>query len=276
MYRRLLSNLPHEKVTTYSFLAVFFATYVACQVSTFIECRPIHLYWQVVPDPGMSMVLSSPSCQSSRLTFSRPGSCAQAQVQLVVVGVTNIITDVMLLILPLPLVLRMKAAWKLKVQLCCLFLLGSFIIAITIIRLPINSLNKDSQVNRSTWASTELLAAAVVVNAPTLYGMWNKNRQSKSGNSYGTGGLSNYGRGTTVTTARRGDGDDDKDGYMMSAMGRGEHGHVPNGHIMQTKEVMVTARDVRDADGRSYIHLPDDQDAASTSSQKSILKGSKK
>lgn len=35
-----------------SFLIVFFATYVATQVTTFSECKPFHLYWQVVPDPG--------------------------------------------------------------------------------------------------------------------------------------------------------------------------------------------------------------------------------
>lgn len=58
VYRRLLSNLPYEKVTTYTFLVVFFATYVACQISTFIECKPFHLYYQVVPDPGKHQDLS--------------------------------------------------------------------------------------------------------------------------------------------------------------------------------------------------------------------------
>lgn len=52
-----------------------------------------------------------------------------------------------------------------------------FIIAITIIRLPINAMHAAVQANRTTWASTELLAAAIVVNAPVLYGAFNIWRQ---------------------------------------------------------------------------------------------------
>lgn len=52
VYRRLLLNLQHEKIIMISFLIVFFITYVTIQVVTFSECKPFHLYWQVVPDPG--------------------------------------------------------------------------------------------------------------------------------------------------------------------------------------------------------------------------------
>ena len=52
VYRRLLLNLRYEKIIMISFLVVFFVTYVAVQVTTFSECKPFHLYWQVVPDPG--------------------------------------------------------------------------------------------------------------------------------------------------------------------------------------------------------------------------------
>ncbi|KAM0322191.1 hypothetical protein ACHAQA_009681 [Verticillium albo-atrum] len=221
VYRRLFANLPYEKITIYSFFAIFFATYVTCQ--------------------------------------------------LIIVGVLNIVTDFMLLVLPIPLVVSMKAAWKLKMQLYALFLLGVFIIAITIIRLPINANNKDSQVNRSTWASTELLAAAFVVNAPTLYGLWNKKRQAKSSsNSHGTGGLSNYGMGTTVSTARKTKVDDDEnDEYMMSPVRRNKG---PVDGILQTKEIIVSEFRETDRRGRGYANLPDEHDDVSTSSRKSILR----
>ncbi|KAM0286102.1 hypothetical protein ACHAQH_001110 [Verticillium albo-atrum] len=238
VYRRLLANLPYEQTTIYSFLAVFLATYVACQVSTFIECKPFHLYWQVVPDP---------------------------------VGVLNIVTDFMLLVLPIPLVMTMKAAWKLKAQLYALFLLGIFIIAITIIRLPINSIHKDSQINRSTWASTELLAAALVVNAPTLYGLWNKRRQAKaSSNSQATGGVSDFGLGTIGSTARKTRTEaDDGDDYMLSPVRR-KMG--PMDGILQTKEIIVSEYKETDRRGRGYANLADEQDNVSNSSQKSILR----
>lgn len=109
------------------------------------------------------------------------GPCAEAQVQLIALGVLNIVTDFMLLILPLPVIFKLKAPTSRKAQLIILFTLGIFIILITIIRLPINSRNSTSQVNRTTWASTELLTAAFVVNAPTLYSFWNKRQRDKSG-----------------------------------------------------------------------------------------------
>ncbi|WYZ35928.1 hypothetical protein EsH8_X_000575 [Colletotrichum jinshuiense] len=253
VYRRLLLNLRFEKITIWSFSFVFFATYVACQVTTFSECNPFHLYWQVVPDPG---------------------SCSKAQMQLVVVGVLNIVTDFMLLVLPLPLVFSLKTPWQRKVQLYALFTLGVFIIAITVIRLPINITNKDSQINRTTWASTELFTAAVVVNAPTIYGLWNKRRQAKtSSKSHGTSGLHYYGGGTNISTVhkstvRRGD---PEEAYAMNV--RRKMG--PMEGIMQTKEVIVSEfRQEGDHRlGGPYEHLPDDvENASSHSSQHGILK----
>ncbi|KZL63735.1 pth11-like integral membrane protein [Colletotrichum incanum] len=253
VYRRLLLNLRFEKMTIWSFCVIFFGTYVACQVTTFSECDPFHLYWQVVPDPG---------------------ACSKAQLQLVVVGVLNIVTDFMLLVLPLPLVFSLKTPWQRKVQLYALFTLGVFIIAITVIRLPINITNKDSQINRTTWASTELLTAAIVVNAPTLYGLWNKKRQAKSSsNTYGgPSGLHYYGRGTNVSTAHRstvGRGDPEE-AYAMNS----RHKMGPMEGIMQTKEVIVSEfRQEPDRKGGPYVHLPDDvENASSHSSEHGILK----
>lgn len=54
LYRRLLLDLSYEKYIIRGYMLVFFATYVAVQVITFTECRPFRLYWQVVPDPGMT------------------------------------------------------------------------------------------------------------------------------------------------------------------------------------------------------------------------------
>ncbi|KAF6830389.1 Pth11-like integral membrane protein [Colletotrichum musicola] len=253
VYRRLLLNLRYEKITIWSFSIVFFGTYVACQVTTFSECNPFHLYWQVVPDPG---------------------SCSKAQVQLVVVGVLNIVTDFMLLVLPIPLVVSLKTPWQRKVQLYALFTLGIFIIAITVIRLPININNKDSQVNRTTWASTELLTAAIVVNAPTLYGLWNKKRQAKSSaKSQGTSGLHYYAGGTHASTAHRSTvrgGAGEEEVFAMNS--RRKMG--PMEGIMQTKEVIVSEfrQDGERQNGR-YENLPDDvENASSHSSQHGILK----
>jgi hypothetical protein len=81
---------------------------------------------------------------------------------------------------------RRSLAHHRKSQLYFLFSLGFFIgeyrharrslpcidkatVAITIVRLPQNANHATAQVNRTTWASAELLTASFVANAPALY-----------------------------------------------------------------------------------------------------------
>lgn len=82
----------------------------------------------------------------------------------------------MLLALPAPIFLNIHTTTKRKVQLWVLFSLGIFLIAITIIRLPLNHKYATSQINRTTWASIELLTSAIVVNTPILYGLAKRTR----------------------------------------------------------------------------------------------------
>ncbi|KAL9573141.1 hypothetical protein ACKAV7_002826 [Fusarium commune] len=252
VYRRLLLNLRYQKTIMYSFLLVFFGTYVAVQVTTFSECVPFHLYWQVVPDPG---------------------TCSKAQLQLIVVGVLNIVTDVMLLAVPIPLFFSLKTSWKRKLKLYVLFTLGIFIVAITVIRLPINAMNKDSQVNRTTWASTELLTATIVVNAPTLYGFWNKKKQGTGyvyshSQSQGTGMRS---RKNTRATGTLGD-DPTTETF---ALGTVRHSRQPSEGILRTQEITVTEYIDSRKNSKGTGSRTDETEVASNSSQLSILRDQK-
>ncbi|CRK22751.1 hypothetical protein BN1723_012752 [Verticillium longisporum] len=254
LYRRLLVKLPHEHIKVYSFLAVFLATWIACQV---------------VPYPGMDF----PHWQcgfpwAARLKLTRAGTCVEAEAQLMTVGILNIVTDLMLILLPLPLVVAMQAAWRLKAQLYVLFLLGVFIIAITIVRLPISTLHKDSQLDRSTWASVELLVTAIVVNAPTMYGLYNNGRRAnatsnadETGDTFGMATMGSMVRKTKIEA-------DNMHDFESSPVGR-SLGHIEG--ILQTRETIVTEYRETDRKARGYANLADETDNASTSSQKSIL-----
>ncbi|RMZ22705.1 hypothetical protein D0859_13267 [Hortaea werneckii] len=157
LYRRFYLCLPCERQIYLGYLVIFAITYVGVQLSNVTECQPVNLYWQIVPDPG---------------------PCSQAHVQLLVLGIVNIVTDVMLMALPWPMLIKAKLQPRRKFELGLLFLFGIFIIVITAVRLPLNNNKITSQVSRSTWASVELMVAAIVVNAPTLYGLWNRRRGS--------------------------------------------------------------------------------------------------
>ena len=58
LYHRLLAGLPWPERIMKVYWVILFVTMIPVQVSCFTECHPLHLYWQVVPDPGID---TSPS-----------------------------------------------------------------------------------------------------------------------------------------------------------------------------------------------------------------------
>lgn len=69
----------------------------------------------------------------------------------------------------MPTLFSVKRSLGNRFRLAGLFSLGVFLVAITIIRLPLNFSHGTQQVNRTTWASVEAFAAAFVANVPTIY-----------------------------------------------------------------------------------------------------------
>lgn len=54
IYRRLLLGLRYERHIMIFFITLISVTWVVVIIVIFVECHPVHLYWQVVPDPGKS------------------------------------------------------------------------------------------------------------------------------------------------------------------------------------------------------------------------------
>ncbi|TLD24618.1 Carbamoyl-phosphate synthase arginine-specific large chain [Venturia nashicola] len=125
------------------FLAV---TFIAVVIATLAECQPFHHYWQVIPDPG-------PQC---RLGYA----------QLFTMGVSDIITDLLLIFFPIPIVVRAKAfTIRRKISLVLLFSLSLILVALTAYRVKSVIEHRGRQQYRSVSASGEILAAAAVANA---------------------------------------------------------------------------------------------------------------
>ncbi|OOO08004.1 hypothetical protein OAory_01045040 [Aspergillus oryzae] len=164
--QRILAGLPWPERIIRACWALLVASFAAVQITTFVDCRPLHLYWQVMPDPG---------------------SCVEAHTQLVTLISMNISTDTMLMLLPMPWLLRVKTSWTRRLQLVGLFAIGLLLIAIAIVRLPSFDDN-TSQLNRNTWGSVEEFLAAFVANVPTLYTL--RRRADKSYPTYYSHGAS--------------------------------------------------------------------------------------
>jgi hypothetical protein len=125
------------------------ATFLMVVIATLAECRPhFHHYWQVVPDPGPK--------------------CRQGYAQLLTMGVADIITDILLVAFPIPIIFRSAMPLKRKLSLTALFSLSIILIAVTGARMPLVIGRKGVQQFRTVFASSEILAATIVANAIIL------------------------------------------------------------------------------------------------------------
>ncbi|KAK4103483.1 hypothetical protein N658DRAFT_275899 [Parathielavia hyrcaniae] len=124
------------------------ATLIAVVISDLAECQPFSHYWQVLPDPG--------------------GRCRQGYAQLLTMAVCNVITDLMLVLFPVPVILSSSMTAKRKFQLVLLFSLSLAPVIVTIYRVPRIIEDHGSQQTRSLYASIELLFATGAANALVL------------------------------------------------------------------------------------------------------------
>ena len=124
------------------------STLVAVVIATLAECQPFESYWQVVPDPG-------PPCR-----------CGYAQ--LITMGTCDVITDLLLIAFPVPIILMSQMPLKRKLALVILFCLSLLLVGITCYRVPSVIDRGGNQPYRSLIASLEILAATAVSNAVVI------------------------------------------------------------------------------------------------------------
>ncbi|KAJ5658771.1 uncharacterized protein N7484_002420 [Penicillium longicatenatum] len=121
------------------------STLVAVVIATLAECQPFDQYWQVIPNPG-------PPCR-----------CGYAQ--LITMGTCDVITDLLLIAFPVPIVIMSRMPIKRKIGLVILFCLSLLLVGITCYRVPTVIERRGNQPYRSLMASLEILAATAVSNA---------------------------------------------------------------------------------------------------------------
>ncbi|KAK2768266.1 hypothetical protein FQN54_000118 [Arachnomyces sp. PD_36] len=129
----------------YSIRCFLALTLIAVVIATLTECQPFDHYWQVVPDPGPK--------------------CRQGFAQLITMGVCDVITDILLVAFPIPIIFVSAMPMKRKISLILLFALSLILVAITCYRVPTAIDRRGAQQFRSLVASLEILAATGVANA---------------------------------------------------------------------------------------------------------------
>lgn len=150
-YFKRLTDSTGERYVAFTLILIrgtLATTFIAIVISTFAECRPASHYWQVLPDPG--------------------GPCRQAYAQFLTMATCNIITDLLLVVFPVPMILRSNLGFRRKLQLTLLFSLSLGVVAVTCYRIPHVIADHGNQQLRSLLASVEMLFATTAANALVL------------------------------------------------------------------------------------------------------------
>ncbi|KAK2028950.1 hypothetical protein LX32DRAFT_693587 [Colletotrichum zoysiae] len=145
-YTRLTLGLAARRFVR--FLAAYVAVgWAATQVTMFAACRPFAGYWAVPPpDP----------------------QCATYERYAVLQGFFNITSDVLLLLVPLPLVSRMRIAWRQKAVLVFVFGLGLAVVAAALLTKVFN-LRDPYSPGYMLWYVREASVAVCVSNLPLVW-----------------------------------------------------------------------------------------------------------
>jgi len=146
LYTRLTLGLTAQRFVRC--LAVYVAVgWTATQITMFTACRPFSGYWAVPPpDP----------------------QCATLERYAIVQGCFNITSDVLMLLVPLPLVSRMHIAWRQKAVLIFIFSLGICVIVAALLTKIFNLRNPYSPVYM-LWYIREATVATCVSNLPLVW-----------------------------------------------------------------------------------------------------------
>jgi hypothetical protein len=104
--------------------------------------------------------------------------------QLIVFSILNMVTDFMLIALPLPQLIKIKRPLMAKIRLIVLFLVGLTIVAVTLTRLLMNLVLFNRSGQAHDVANVELFFEAFVANASTIYGLLHIERRQQSNHEY--------------------------------------------------------------------------------------------
>ncbi|MCJ1416676.1 hypothetical protein MMC32_003014 [Xylographa parallela] len=138
------------------------AWFVAIELSVLLECIPIHSLW----DFG-------------------PGHCINLQAFFLGSGVPNVILNTVILVLPLPMIWTLQIERSQKIALSSVFLLGGFIVIVSIVRVVIlNSLEQVDItwefVNAGLWTSVEPAIGVCSACLPIMRSLFIRSRDTSN------------------------------------------------------------------------------------------------
>jgi len=146
-YARLTLGSLHNKMVWHLFWICGVA-YIAVFLTISLGCYPIQKNWQVVPIP--------------------PWKCRFRPQLFVVVAVLNILTDAALLLIPIPLLWKLKLPLRKKLVISLVLSSGLLVITAAIIRVVYSLDAEPSAGNINRWGVRETIIGIIAINIPIL------------------------------------------------------------------------------------------------------------
>ncbi|KAJ5735511.1 uncharacterized protein N7483_000636 [Penicillium malachiteum] len=154
-------------------------------------------------DTYLHMHTNSQELADQALRRRRVYNCTLRQPLYVVIAVLNVISDLMIMIIPFLMLNKLQVAFERKIILGVMFMSGIFIMICTILRCYY-SLGDISQLPTALhWADRECFVAAIVASLPGIkplfrgVGWLGFTSYSRSKNTYGTEGYNKFASGET-------------------------------------------------------------------------------
>ncbi|KZL72587.1 short-chain dehydrogenase/reductase SDR, partial [Colletotrichum tofieldiae] len=151
-YVRLTEGLHNYRKRILGGFILIAVTWLAVFLSIIFSCHPIHKNWQIDPDPGNL-------CQP-----------AISKINILVTVVLNVITDLYLLSIPIPMLWGAQLPLRKKLGLIVLFSGGIFVTMAGILRCVLIIANPVTGAQQAgSWAVRETFVAIVTTNIPMIF-----------------------------------------------------------------------------------------------------------
>ncbi|KAL4972030.1 hypothetical protein BDW66DRAFT_144983 [Aspergillus desertorum] len=134
------------------------------------------------------------------------------------IATTNVVTDAILLTIPIPLLAKVRLALSRKLVIGVLLCGGIFVMAATLLRCILSFQDINSINNSTVWAIRETFVAIIAVNAPCIKPLFSSSVWLRSSSKDPSSGLGNYSKSKGPS-------------FGMSALGKSKHTQLESGTV---------------------------------------------
>ncbi|KAJ5689627.1 hypothetical protein N7462_004019 [Penicillium macrosclerotiorum] len=229
LYGRMTKGLWEHRLTIS--VAVFsFCTFMASIFLHLFICLPVHRSWQIKPYAG--------------------DNCTIRPLNYIIIETLSIITDIAVMAVPIPLIVKAGIPVRQKLLLCLLFSSGVFVMVAAVLRAYYSVRDISTLSTALGWASREAFVSAITVCAPGIKPLISNSRWFSTHSNSASAGVSNTpnGKRSSLFHTSRSHGDNGLHPYeLSSSLAWGKHRPGSSGesqeHIVeQTKSSDETPR----------------------------------